>query len=156
MLHDQPHLLIVLASRYEFFAPIWRVMRDDNMLVEEVARQIEAVALAVKQGSAVSDMRHHSFSGKLEGAEVRLWQRHDIRQASPSSSIRRCFLAQLQIPNCHHIRRRGAAPGHVHAGHQQQPALLDALWAAGLFLIIGWSCGLPPGGVLPCQSKGGL
>lgn len=25
-----------MEQRYEFFAPIWRVMRDDNMSVEEV------------------------------------------------------------------------------------------------------------------------
>lgn len=59
------------GRRYEFFAPIWRVMRDDNMPVEEVARQVETVALAVKQGSAVSDMRHHTFTNKLRAAEVR-------------------------------------------------------------------------------------
>lgn len=46
-----------LAEKYEFFAPIWRVMRDDNMPVAEVQRQVEAVALAVKAGSSVSDMR---------------------------------------------------------------------------------------------------
>lgn len=57
--------------RYEFFAPIWRVMRDDNMAVSEVQRQIEAVALAVKQGSSVSDLRHHTFTSKLKGAQVR-------------------------------------------------------------------------------------
>jgi hypothetical protein len=28
------------------------------------------VALAVKQGSQVSDMRHHTFSGRLRGAQV--------------------------------------------------------------------------------------
>ena len=25
-----------LEGKYEFFAPIWRIMRDDNMTVEEV------------------------------------------------------------------------------------------------------------------------
>lgn len=60
--------------RYEFFAPIWRIMRDDNMAVSEVARQVEGVALAVKQGSSVSDLRHHVFTGKLKGAQVRLRQ----------------------------------------------------------------------------------
>ena len=44
---------MTLLQKYEFFAPIWRVMRDDNMSVEEVQRQIEHVALAVKQGSQV-------------------------------------------------------------------------------------------------------
>lgn len=28
------------------------------------------MALAVKQGSQVSDMRHHAFSGRLRGAQV--------------------------------------------------------------------------------------
>lgn len=46
-------------------------MRDDNMAVSEVQRQIEGVALAVKQGSGVSDLRHHTFTGKLKGAQVR-------------------------------------------------------------------------------------
>lgn len=41
------------------------------MPVEEVARQIELVALAVKAGSSISDMRHHTFTGKLKGAQVR-------------------------------------------------------------------------------------
>jgi len=45
-------------------------MRDDNMAVSEVQRQVEAVALAVKQGSSISDLRHHTFTGKLKGAQV--------------------------------------------------------------------------------------
>ena len=57
-------------EKYEFCAPIWRVMRDDNMSVEEVRRQVEYVALSVKQGSQVSDMRKHRFSGRLRGAQV--------------------------------------------------------------------------------------
>jgi hypothetical protein len=51
-------------------------MRDDNMSVAEVQQQVEAVALAVKQGSSVSDMRHHTMTGKLHGAQVgRGWRR---------------------------------------------------------------------------------
>ncbi len=42
-----------MRQRFEFFAPIWRVMRDDNMSVDEVEEQIRYVALAVKQGSQV-------------------------------------------------------------------------------------------------------
>lgn len=45
---------MTLQQKYEFFAPVWRVMRDDAMPVEEVRRQVEYVALAVKQGSQVS------------------------------------------------------------------------------------------------------
>lgn len=72
-------LLLLCATRYEFFAPIWRVMRDDNMAVSEVQRQIEGVALAVKQGSSVSDLRHHTFTGKLKGAQVgRADTRHQV------------------------------------------------------------------------------
>ena len=47
------------AERYEFFAPIWRVMRNEAMPVEEVRRQVEHVALVVKNGSQV---RVHAFS----------------------------------------------------------------------------------------------
>jgi hypothetical protein len=42
-----------MHERYTFFAPIWRVMRDDNMSVDEVARQVTHVALAVKAGTQV-------------------------------------------------------------------------------------------------------
>lgn len=72
-------------------------MRDDNMPVEEVARQIETVAMAVKQGSAVSDMRHHEFSGKLEGPEVRSWHQQQIHQALPSNCNKLGSLRQLQV-----------------------------------------------------------
>lgn len=97
----------------EFFAPVWRVMRDANVTATEVAEQVGGVAapwlglvtpqhlmharaaccwqtprsasappfphclsqvafvaLAVKQGSQVSDMRHHTFRGRLRGAQV--------------------------------------------------------------------------------------
>ncbi|KAL0047289.1 hypothetical protein WJX82_000056 [Trebouxia sp. C0006] len=49
-------------QKLEFFAPIWRIMRDENMTVEQVTEQVEHVALAVKQGSEISDLRHHTFS----------------------------------------------------------------------------------------------
>jgi acyl transferase domain-containing protein/NADPH:quinone reductase-like Zn-dependent oxidoreductase/acyl carrier protein/thioesterase domain-containing protein len=53
-----------MDQKYEFFAPIWRVMRDNNMSVEEVKEQIEYVALVTKQGSQVSDLRGHDFSSQ--------------------------------------------------------------------------------------------
>ena len=53
---------MTMDQKYEFFAPIWRVMRDNNMTVEEVKEQIEYVALVTKQGSQVSDLRVHDFS----------------------------------------------------------------------------------------------
>jgi hypothetical protein len=74
----QTSCLAALCCRYEFFAPIWRVMRDDNMPVAEVARQVEAVALAVKQGSSISDMRHHQLTGKIRGAQVRQGRWHGL------------------------------------------------------------------------------
>jgi hypothetical protein len=30
---------MTMRERYEFFAPIWRVMRDDNMTADDVAEQ---------------------------------------------------------------------------------------------------------------------
>ncbi|KAK9863861.1 hypothetical protein WJX84_009188, partial [Apatococcus fuscideae] len=48
-------------ERMEFFAPIWRIMRDDNMTAAQVREQVEQVALAVKIGSEVSDLRHHTY-----------------------------------------------------------------------------------------------
>lgn len=42
-----------MQQRYEFFAPIWRVMRDSHLSADEVREQVEYVALAVKQGSQV-------------------------------------------------------------------------------------------------------
>ena len=53
---------MTMDQKYEFFAPIWRVMRDNNMTVEEVKEQIEYVALVTKQGSQVSDLRGHDFT----------------------------------------------------------------------------------------------
>lgn len=31
---------MTMRQRYEFFAPIWRVMRDDNVSVDDVAEQV--------------------------------------------------------------------------------------------------------------------
>jgi len=59
-------------EKYAFFAPIWRVMRSENLTVEEVKTQIENVALAVKQGTSPSDMRSHQFSAKLINAQVKI------------------------------------------------------------------------------------
>jgi hypothetical protein len=53
---------MTMAERYAFFAPIWRVMRDDNMPVDEVARQVEYVALSVKKGSQVRSPGPHWLS----------------------------------------------------------------------------------------------
>lgn len=50
---------MTMEERYAFFAPIWRVMRDDNVSVEEVGEQIRYVALSVKQGSQVRCEHRH-------------------------------------------------------------------------------------------------
>ena len=51
-----------MDERFEFFAPIWRVMRDSNMSAEEVKEQVSYVALVTKQASQVSDLRTHTYS----------------------------------------------------------------------------------------------
>lgn len=45
---------MAIEAKYEFFAPIWRVMRDENMTPAEVRTQVQHVALSVKQGTQVS------------------------------------------------------------------------------------------------------
>jgi thioesterase domain-containing protein len=55
---------MTMDQRYEFFAPIWRVMRDSNMNAEEVKEQIQYVALVTKQASTVSDLRHHTYTAE--------------------------------------------------------------------------------------------
>eukprot|EP00967_Tisochrysis_lutea_P085912 scaffold120825_cov18-Tisochrysis_lutea.AAC.3 len=45
---------MTMEQRYAFFAPVWRVMRNENVTVEQVAEQVRYVALTVKQGSQVS------------------------------------------------------------------------------------------------------
>ena len=51
-----------MDERYEFFAPIWRVMRDSNMTAAEVKEQVSYVALVTKQASQVSDLRKHTYA----------------------------------------------------------------------------------------------
>jgi thioesterase domain-containing protein len=51
-----------MDQRFEFFAPIWRVMRDSNMTAEEVKEQVSYVALVTKQASQVSDLRGHVYT----------------------------------------------------------------------------------------------
>lgn len=83
-------------------------MRDDNMPVSEVQRQVEAVALAVKQGSSVSDMRHHRMTGKLRGAQVRAGLLSAlVAQAGTGCAGRRqlaacttCLIARSCVPCC--------------------------------------------------------
>lgn len=51
-----------MDQRFEFFAPIWRVMRDNNMTAAEVKEQVSYVALVTKQASQVSDLRGHNYT----------------------------------------------------------------------------------------------
>lgn len=45
------------TQKYEFFAPIWRVMRNEKMTAAEVETQVKHVALAVKQGTQVRTLQ---------------------------------------------------------------------------------------------------
>eukprot|EP00963_Diacronema_lutheri_P009974 scaffold941_cov454-Pavlova_lutheri.AAC.4 len=63
-------LSMEMGQRFEFFAPIWRIMRDNNMTVEEVRDQVYYVAGAVKRGDQVSDLRHHKFTARLYSAPL--------------------------------------------------------------------------------------
>ena len=57
-------------QKYEYFAPVYRIMRDENFSAVQVREQVLAIASAIKTGSQPSDMRSHVFSGYLEGADV--------------------------------------------------------------------------------------
>jgi thioesterase domain-containing protein len=59
-----------MPEKYEFFAPIWRVMRDDNMPVVAVRAQVEHVAAVTKQATSVSDLRRHAYSAAAVRAPV--------------------------------------------------------------------------------------
>lgn len=51
---------MTMRQRYEFFAPIWRVMRDDNMTADDVAEQ---VGFFRARGLVANDRRDSSHSG---------------------------------------------------------------------------------------------
>lgn len=59
-----------MQERYAFFAPIWRVMRDANMSVDEVKEQVAYVALVTKQASQISDLRSHEYLAPRLNAPV--------------------------------------------------------------------------------------
>jgi len=59
-----------MDQRFDFFAPIWRVMRDSNMSVDEVKEQVSYVALVTKQASQVSDLRSHQCLAERMTAPV--------------------------------------------------------------------------------------
>mmetsp|Transcript_2103 Transcript_2103/g.4750 ORF Transcript_2103/g.4750 Transcript_2103/m.4750 type:complete len:667 (-) Transcript_2103:51-2051(-) len=57
-------------QKYEYFAPVYRIMRDENFSAVQVREQVLAIASAIKKGDQPSDMRSHVFSGYLENADV--------------------------------------------------------------------------------------
>lgn len=57
-------------QKYEYFAPVYRIMRDENFSAVQVREQVLAIASAIKTGSQPSDMRNHVFSGYLENTDV--------------------------------------------------------------------------------------
>ena len=59
-----------IMEKYAYFAPIYRVMRDQNFTVAQVREQVLAIANAIKTGDQPSDIRHHEFSGKLNRGTV--------------------------------------------------------------------------------------
>jgi len=65
-------------QKYEYFAPVYRIMRDENFSVVQVREQVLAIASAIKRGDQPSDMRSHVFSGYLEDTNV-YYFRADLR-----------------------------------------------------------------------------
>jgi thioesterase domain-containing protein/3-oxoacyl-(acyl-carrier-protein) synthase/acyl carrier protein len=57
-------------QKYEYFAPVYRIMRDENFSAVQVREQVLAIASAIKTGNQPSDMRSHVFSGYLEDTDV--------------------------------------------------------------------------------------
>lgn len=47
-----------------------RIMRNTNMPVDDIIEQISYVTLTVKNGLEVSDLRHHTFRGRLRKGKV--------------------------------------------------------------------------------------
>ena len=48
-----------------------------NNTQQHTTKQVAYVALAVKQGSQVSDMRHHAYKGRLRGAQLVYFRAND-------------------------------------------------------------------------------
>ncbi len=59
-----------MDQKYEFFAPIWRVMRNENLTAEQVREQVEHVALVVKNGTQVRDIMLITLCMVKNGTQV--------------------------------------------------------------------------------------
>lgn len=57
-------------GKLEVFAPIWRVMRGESMMLREVEAQLTDLTRVIKSASAESDIRNHVFSGTVEVAAL--------------------------------------------------------------------------------------
>jgi len=66
-----------IMEKYAYFAPVYRVMRDENFTVAQVREQVLAIADAIKRGDQPSDMRHHNFPGRLNTGQVFFFRAHD-------------------------------------------------------------------------------
>merc|ERR1719247_4038093 len=66
-----------IMEKYSYFAPVYRVMRDENFTVAQVREQVLAIADAIKRGDQPSDMRHHNFPGRLNTGQVYFFRAHD-------------------------------------------------------------------------------
>lgn len=77
-------------EKLEFFAPIWRAMRSQDMPIEEVRRQLAFVTLSIKQGSQVSDTRRHEYTRPVIDAPI-LFFRAATRGACVYFSVRRAM-----------------------------------------------------------------
>jgi thioesterase domain-containing protein/3-oxoacyl-(acyl-carrier-protein) synthase/acyl carrier protein len=66
-----------IMEKYAYFAPVYRVMRDENFTVAQVREQVLAIADAIKRGDQPSDMRHHNFPGRLNTGQVYFFRAHD-------------------------------------------------------------------------------
>jgi len=66
-----------IMEKYSYFAPVYRVMRDENFTVAQVREQVLAIADAIKRGDQPSDMRHHNYQGRLHTGQVYFFRAHN-------------------------------------------------------------------------------
>merc|ERR1719240_602980 len=66
-----------IMEKYACFAPVYRVMRDENFTVAQVREQVLAIADAIKRGDQPSDMRHHNYQGRLHTGQVYFFRAHN-------------------------------------------------------------------------------
>lgn len=56
---------MTMTQRYEYFAPIWRVMRDDNVSVEDVAAQVGGWEVGCVGGGGTTEVTSQAGLGLL-------------------------------------------------------------------------------------------